>query len=209
MRIRPLRSRDRRAPEPVTRALCCFALLVFAAGCGGTETVTVTVTNTVSVDNAAKQGLGRPGETVLFGYIKSLTKKGFLRAALRSFALPQRRDRQRGGCRGRNGGSWTSRCPTTSSSSTRAIAYLTYGVPADARLTVVALGPKNIPVTIEALAKIVAGDPDGALDADMRAASGLAKPAVRTPMTLSSTQTQCPAPKQTIARGATILSISP
>ena len=34
---------------------------------------------------------------------------------------------------------------------------LTYKVPADAKLTVVALGPKNIPVTIEALAKMVAG----------------------------------------------------
>ena len=34
---------------------------------------------------------------------------------------------------------------------------LTYRVPADAKLTVVALGPKNIPVTIEALAKMVAG----------------------------------------------------
>ena len=30
-------------------------------------------------------------------------------------------------------------------------------MPADAKLTVVALGPKNIPVTIEALAKMVAG----------------------------------------------------
>ena len=34
----------------------------------------------------------------------------------------------------------------------------TYRVPADAKLTVVALGPKNIPVTIEALAKMVAGE---------------------------------------------------
>jgi hypothetical protein len=34
---------------------------------------------------------------------------------------------------------------------------LTYRVPADAKLTVVALGPKNIPVTVEALAKMVAG----------------------------------------------------
>ena len=54
--------------------LCCCLLLALAAGCGGTKTVTVT--RTVTVDSTAKEGVGPPGETVQFGYIKSLTKKG-------------------------------------------------------------------------------------------------------------------------------------
>jgi hypothetical protein len=43
-----------------------------AAGCGSTKTVTRTVT----VNAAAKRGVGAPREQVLFGYIKALTKKG-------------------------------------------------------------------------------------------------------------------------------------
>jgi hypothetical protein len=39
----------------VTRLLCCLILLAFVAGCGATETVTVT--NSVTVDSTAKQGL--------------------------------------------------------------------------------------------------------------------------------------------------------
>ncbi len=142
----------------MTRALCCFALLVFAAGCGGTETVTVTVTNTVSVDNAAKQGLGPPGETVLFGYIKSLTKKDssyelrfdpalFLSGETANVAAAEDGAVDPG-----------QPVPNDFFVVDEGDRLLTYRVPADARLTVVALGPKNIPVTIEALAKIVAGD---------------------------------------------------
>ena len=56
------------------RALCCCVLLALVAGCGGTKTVTVT--RTVTVDSTAKESVGPPGETALFGYIKSLTKKG-------------------------------------------------------------------------------------------------------------------------------------
>ncbi|MFL5980458.1 MAG: hypothetical protein ACJ74R_01970 [Gaiellaceae bacterium] len=48
------------------------ALLVFAAGCGSTETVTRTVT----VTTTAKASLGPPSEQTQFGYIKKLTKKG-------------------------------------------------------------------------------------------------------------------------------------
>ena len=48
------------------------ALLLLAAGCGTTKTVTRTVT--VSTD--AKSGLGPPSELTQFGYISKLTKKG-------------------------------------------------------------------------------------------------------------------------------------
>ncbi len=46
---------------------------LLAAGCGGTRTVTKTVTVTVTT---AKTGLGPPRETVQFGYVKSLARKG-------------------------------------------------------------------------------------------------------------------------------------
>lgn len=52
-------------------AFVCAAVML-AAGCGGTKTVTRTVT----VDSAAKRGVGAPSEHVEFGYIKSLERKG-------------------------------------------------------------------------------------------------------------------------------------
>jgi hypothetical protein len=52
-------------------AFVCAAVML-AAGCGGTRTVTRTVT----VDSAAKRGVGAPSEHVEFGYIKSLERKG-------------------------------------------------------------------------------------------------------------------------------------
>jgi hypothetical protein len=54
-------------------------LLVAAAGCGGTRTVTVTVpgpTRTVSLAAPAKSGLGAPRQMLEFGYVKSLTRTG-------------------------------------------------------------------------------------------------------------------------------------
>jgi hypothetical protein len=52
------------------------ALLILAvlsvAGCGGTRTVTRTVT----VDRTAKSGVGPPREVVFYGHIKSLRRKG-------------------------------------------------------------------------------------------------------------------------------------
>jgi hypothetical protein len=142
----------------VIRAFCCCVLLSFVTGCGGTETVTVTVTNTVTVDNTAKQGLGPPGESVLFGYIKSLAKKDssyelrfdpalFLSGETANVAAAEDGAVDPG-----------QPVPNDFFVVDEGHRLLTYRVPADAKLTVVALGPKNIPVTIEALAKIVAGD---------------------------------------------------
>jgi hypothetical protein len=47
-------------------------VVLSAAGCGGTKTVTRTVT----VQAARKFGLGPPSELVQFGYVKSLKRKG-------------------------------------------------------------------------------------------------------------------------------------
>jgi hypothetical protein len=52
--------------------LLLICLSVVAAGCGGTKTVTRTVT----VSGNAKTGVGPPGQTVQFGHIKSLELKG-------------------------------------------------------------------------------------------------------------------------------------
>jgi hypothetical protein len=52
--------------------VAAVALAAVVAGCGSTKTVTKTVT----VVGTTKTGVGPPGEQVLFGYIKSLTRKG-------------------------------------------------------------------------------------------------------------------------------------
>ena len=44
------------------------------AGCGSTKAVVVT--RTVTVNAAAKSGVGAPQEQVLYGYVRSLTKRG-------------------------------------------------------------------------------------------------------------------------------------
>jgi hypothetical protein len=55
------------------------ALLLAAAGCGGTKTVTDTVpgpTTMVTVTTPAKRAVGAPRQVLEFGYIKSLTRAG-------------------------------------------------------------------------------------------------------------------------------------
>ncbi|HEY8630659.1 MAG TPA: hypothetical protein VIL73_09010 [Gaiellaceae bacterium] len=53
--------------------VCAIALLLFVVtGCGGTKTVTKTVT----VSDTAKSGAGSPRQVVEFGYVKSLKPKG-------------------------------------------------------------------------------------------------------------------------------------
>ena len=115
------------------------------------------MTKTVTVDNTSKQGLGAPGESVLFGYLKSLEKKGsdyelgfdpalFLSGETANVAAAEDGAVEPG-----------QPVPNDYFVVDEGHRLLTYKVPADAKLTVVALGPKNIPVTIEALAKMVAG----------------------------------------------------
>jgi hypothetical protein len=51
-----------------------IVVVVVAAGCGSTKTVTKTTT--VTVPATRRTGLGPPSETVQFGHIESLTRKG-------------------------------------------------------------------------------------------------------------------------------------
>ena len=136
------------------RALCCGLLLALVAGCGGTKTVTRTVT----VDATAKKGVGAPAETVLFGHIESLVRKGSgyeLRfdpallltgetasvAAAADGAVPPGEP-----------------VPNDNYVVDEAHRLFTYRVPSNARVTVLAKSPESTPITVAELAQIVAGD---------------------------------------------------
>ena len=54
----------------IISVLVVLTATVVSAGCGGTTTVTKTVT----VSAPAKSGVGPPGEIVQFGYVKSLER---------------------------------------------------------------------------------------------------------------------------------------
>ena len=135
-------------------AVCLAAVLVLAAGCGGTKTATRTVT----VDSSAKRGVGAPLERVEFGYIKSLEQKGtgyelkfdpawFLsgetanKAAAEDGAVPPGEP-----------------VPNDNYVVDEGHRLLTYRVAPDARVTVLVDGPESEPITVEELARIVDGD---------------------------------------------------
>jgi len=135
------------------RALCLGAVLVLAAGCGGTETVTQTVT----VDSSAKRGVGAPLERVEFGYIESLERKGadyelkfdpawFLsgetanKAAAEDGAVPPGEP-----------------VPNDNYVVNEGHRLLTYRVPPDARVTVLVDSPDGEQITVAELARIVEG----------------------------------------------------
>jgi hypothetical protein len=136
------------------RALGCGLLVVLVAGCGGTKTVTRTVT----IDAAAKKGVGAPGETVLFGHIKSLTRKGsgyvlrfdpalFLTgetanvAAAEDGAVPPGEP-----------------VPNDNYVVDEGHRLFTYLVPSNAKVTVLTKSPESTPITVAELAQIVAGN---------------------------------------------------
>ena len=135
-------------------AVCLAAVLVLAAGCGGTKTATRTVT----VDSSAKQGVGAPLEHVEFGYIKSLEQKGagyelkfdpawFLsgetanKAAAEDGAVPPGEP-----------------VPNDNYVVDEGHRLLTYRVAPDAKVTVLVDGPESEPITVAELARIVNGD---------------------------------------------------
>ena len=135
-------------------AVCLAAVLVLAAGCGGTKSVTRTVT----VDSSAKHGVGAPLEHVEFGYIKSLEQKGadyelkfdpawFLsgetanKAAAEDGAVPPGEP-----------------VPNDNYVVDEGHRLLTYRVAPDARVTVLVDGPESEPITVAELARIVNGD---------------------------------------------------
>lgn len=140
------------------RALCCGLLLTLVAGCGGTKTVTTTVTTTVTVDATAKRGVGAPGETVQFGYIRSLTRKGtgyelrfdpalFLSGETANVAAAEDGAVEPG-----------QPVPNDYYAVDEGHRLFTYRVPADAKVTVLTKSPESTPITVAELAQIVAGD---------------------------------------------------
>lgn len=135
------------------RALACGLLLAFVAGCGGTKTVTTTV----SVDGTAKRGVGAPSEHVQFGYIRSLTLKGsgyelrfdpalFLSGETANVAAAEDGAVDPG-----------QPVPNDNYVVDEGHRLLTYRVPADAKVTVLTKSPDATPITVAELAQIVAG----------------------------------------------------
>jgi len=139
-------------------ALSCGLLLALVAGCGGTKTVTQTVT----VDATAKKGVGAPLQTVLFGHIKSLTPKGadyelrfdpalFLTGETANVAAAEDGAVDPG-----------QPVPNDNYVVDEGHRLFTYKVPADAHVTVLLDGVEGSTITVGELAKIVKGkDPLG------------------------------------------------
>jgi hypothetical protein len=129
------------------------AVLVLAAGCGGTKTVTRTVT----VDSSAKQGIGAPLEHVEFGYIKSLERKGagyeltfdpawFLGGETANKAAADDGAVAPG-----------EPVPNDNYVVDEGHRLLTFRVSPDAEVTVLVDGPESEPITVAELAQIVGG----------------------------------------------------
>jgi hypothetical protein len=130
------------------------AVLILIAGCGGTKTVTRTVT----VDSSAKQGVGAPLERVEFGYIKSLERKGagyeltfdpawFLGGETASAAAAQDGVVAPG-----------EPVPNDYYVVDEGHRLLTYRVSTDAKVTVLVDSPQSEPIPLEELAQIVGGN---------------------------------------------------
>ena len=133
-------------------AWCVLALVV--AGCGGTKTVTSTVT----VDSTEKRGVGAPLVQVLFGQIASLRPKGdayeleFDPAWLLSGETANAAAAEDGAV------SPGEPVPNDNYVVDEGHRLLTYRVPADADVTVLVDSPESEPITVAELAEIVAGE---------------------------------------------------
>jgi hypothetical protein len=136
------------------RLLSCSLLLALVAGCGGTKTVTRTVT----VDATAKKDVGAPVESVLFGHIESLTRKGsgyelrfdpalFLTGETANVAAAEDGAVAPG-----------EPVPNDNYVVDEGHRLLTYVLPSNAQVTVLAKSPAATPITVAELAQIVAGD---------------------------------------------------
>jgi hypothetical protein len=144
--------------------LAVVLLVAAAAGCGGTRTVTETetVTSTVTVDQTRKQGAGPPEVRWEYGYVKSLTAKGsgyvlrFDPAWLLSGETANVAAAEDGAVEPGQP------VPNDNYVVDEGHRLLTYKVPADAEVTVLADSPTGSPITVEQLAQLVAGkDPLG------------------------------------------------
>jgi len=136
------------------RTLCCLLLFALVPGCGETKTVTKTVT----VDATAKPGVAAPLENIQFGHIKSLTREGsdyelrfdpalFLSGETANVAAAEDGAVEPG-----------EPVPNDNFVVDEGHRLLTYRMRADADVTVVGPGPKSVPISVEELARIVAGD---------------------------------------------------
>jgi hypothetical protein len=137
----------------VKRGSLILVLAALAAGCGSTKTVTRTVT----VNGAAKTGVGAPGEQVQFGYVKSLTRKGnsfelrfdpawFLSGETANVAAAEDGAVEPG-----------EPVPNDNYVVNESQRLFTYVVPADARVTVLTKSVAGSPVTVAQLAELVRG----------------------------------------------------
>jgi len=127
------------------------AAVVVAAGCGATKTVTKTVTAT------AKVTVGPPAVQTQFGHIKSLKPKGngyvmrfdpewFLTGITANTAAAEDGKVDPG-----------QPVPNDNYRLDEGHRLLTYPVPSDAHVTVLAKGVSGTPITVAQLAQIVAG----------------------------------------------------
>ncbi len=135
----------------MTRPLVVLAgalVVALTAGCGGTKTVTKTVTV------GTKAGAGAPTELAQFGYIKSLTRKGALfelqfdPAWLLSGVTARRAKHEDTG---------SSDVPNDYYLVNEGQRLLTYRVPPTAHVTVLTRAPGGTPITVSQLAQLVAG----------------------------------------------------
>jgi hypothetical protein len=138
------------------RAGTVFLAAIVAAlltACGSTQTVTKTVT----VDAAAKRGVGAPSELVAFGYIESMTLKGggyemrfdpawFLMGETANVAAAE------DGAVGPG-----EPVPNDNYRLDEGHRLLTYVVPANARVTALTNGVEGTRITVSELAQLVQG----------------------------------------------------
>jgi hypothetical protein len=136
------------------RALGCCLLLLLAAGCGGTKTVTRTVT----VDSGAKTTVGAPLERTDFGYIESLKPKDGAYELRFDPALFLTGETANAAAAEDGAVAPGEAVPNDNYRVDEGHRLLTYRVPADARVTVLTESPTGTPITVAELARIVAGD---------------------------------------------------
>jgi hypothetical protein len=133
--------------------LFVVTVLLLLAGCGSTKTVTKTVT----VTGTAKTGVGPPGEYVQFGHIKSLRPKGgpfemrfdpmwFLSGETANVAAAEDGAVEPG-----------QPVPNDNYRLDEGHRLLTYIVPANAQVTVLAKGVSGTPISVAQLSQIVDG----------------------------------------------------
>jgi hypothetical protein len=137
-----------------TGTILVVAVVAFLpTACGSTKTVTKTVT----VDTAAKRGVGAPSELVQFGYIKSMTPKGggyemrfdpawFLMGETANVAAAEDGAVEPG-----------EPVPNDNYRLDEGHRLLTYIVPANARVTTLTNGVEGTRITVSELAQLVRG----------------------------------------------------